>query len=37
VASPGIIDRVIDIGTENLAAFFRDEPMPRGINLDLGY
>jgi phosphoglycerate dehydrogenase-like enzyme len=37
VASPGIIDRVIDIGTENLAAFFRGEPMPRAINLDLGY
>ena len=37
VASPGIIDRVIDIGTENLAAFFRGEPMPRAIDLDLGY
>jgi phosphoglycerate dehydrogenase-like enzyme len=37
VASPGIIDRVIDIGAENLAAFFRGEPMPRAVNLDLGY
>jgi phosphoglycerate dehydrogenase-like enzyme len=37
VASPGIIDRVIDIGTENLAAFFLGQPMPRTINLDLGY
>jgi len=37
VASPGIIDRVIDIGTENLAAFFRGGPMPRAINVDLGY
>jgi phosphoglycerate dehydrogenase-like enzyme len=37
VASPGIIDRVIDIGIENLVAFFRGEPMPRAINLDLGY
>ena len=37
VASPGIIGRVIDIGIENLAAFFRGQPMPRRINLDLGY
>src|SRR5262249_7764106 len=34
---PATIDRVIDIGIENLAAFFRREPMPRAINLDLGY
>jgi phosphoglycerate dehydrogenase-like enzyme len=37
VASPGIIGRVVDIGIENLAAFFRGQPMPRAINLELGY
>jgi phosphoglycerate dehydrogenase-like enzyme len=37
VASPGTIDRVIDMGIENLSAFFRGHPMPRAINLDLGY
>jgi phosphoglycerate dehydrogenase-like enzyme len=37
VASPGTVARVIDAGTENLAAFFRGQPMPRRINLDLGY
>ena len=30
-------DRMIDLGTESLAAFLRGEAMPRGVNLDLGY
>lgn len=37
VASPGTIGRVIELGIENLSAFYRGEPMPRAINLDLGY
>ena len=37
VAIPGVIERVIAMGTESLAAFCRGEPMPRTIDLDLGY
>jgi len=37
VASPGVISRVLDTGLESLAAFLRGQPMPRAINLDLGY
>lgn len=32
-----IKDRVIDLGVESLAAFARGEPMPRSVDLDLGY
>ncbi|MSO93979.1 MAG: phosphoglycerate dehydrogenase [Rhodospirillales bacterium] len=37
VAAEGTIGRVIDLGTESLAAFLRGQPMPRMIDLDLGY
>ena len=37
VAIPGVIERVLAVGTESLAAFCRGEPMPRTIDLDLGY
>ncbi len=33
----GVKDILIDMGTESLAAFARGEPMPRRIDLDLGY
>lgn len=33
----GVPDRLIAMGTESVAAFFRQQPMPREINLDLGY
>jgi hypothetical protein len=32
-----VISRVLDTGLESLAAFLRGQPMPRAINLDLGY
>lgn len=37
VAAEGTIGRCIDLGTESLAAFFQGLPMPRTIDLDLGY
>jgi len=33
----GVLERLIDLGTESLAAFIRGEPMPRAIDLELGY
>ncbi len=37
-ASPlAVKDRMLDLGIESLAAFARSEPMPRGVDLDLGY
>ncbi|MSO93978.1 MAG: phosphoglycerate dehydrogenase [Rhodospirillales bacterium] len=37
VAVPGIISKSIDFGSESAAAFIRGEPMPRTVDLDLGY
>ena len=37
-ASPlAVKDRMLDLGIESLAAFARGEPMPRSVDLDLGY
>ncbi len=33
----GVTETVIAMGTESLAAFTRGEPMPRAIDLELGY
>ena len=33
----GVTGITLDMGTESLAAFARGEPMPRAIDLDLGY
>jgi phosphoglycerate dehydrogenase-like enzyme len=35
--TPEVKDRIVDSGIESLAAFLRGEPMPRSVDLDLGY
>lgn len=37
VAVPGVIEKSIDYGAESAAAFAQGEPMPRAVDLDLGY